>query len=85
MATLEEIYQKALTDADERLAFAQAASDPEALAKLLSERGCDATLEEAAAFLKEKLSATGELASEELAAVTGGTEGVISCVLFSFI
>ena len=80
MATLEEIYQKALTDEDERNAFAQVASDPQGLAAFLAERGCDATPEEARAFVSEKLSHTGELANEELAGVSGG----ISCVFFAF-
>lgn len=72
MATLDEIYTKALADEDERKAFAKAAPDAQDLAAYLQERGCDATPEEARAFLDGKLSRTGELAGEELASVAGG-------------
>ncbi len=72
MATLEEIYTKALSDEAEREAFAKAAPDAQALAAFLQERGCDATPEAARAFLDEQTSRTGELAVEELATVAGG-------------
>ena len=72
MATLEEIYAKALTDEGERQAFAQIASDPQAIGGFLAERGCDATPEEAQAFVKAKLAATSELAGEELSMASGG-------------
>lgn len=72
MATLEEIYRKALTDEGERAALAQAAADPQALAEFLAQRGCDAAPEEACAFAQERLARTGELSGEELLAVSGG-------------
>ncbi len=75
MATLEEVYQKALADESERAAFAKAASDESAIAEFLAQRGCDATPQEARAFVEAKLSRTGELASEELADVAGGQSG----------
>lgn len=72
MATLEEVYQKALSDEGEREAFAKVANDEQALAEFLAARGCDATPQEARAFVQAQLSRTGELASEELADVSGG-------------
>ncbi len=72
MATLEDIYTKALADEGERQAFAQVASDPQAIGGFLAERGCDATPEEAQAFVKAKLAATSELAGEELSMASGG-------------
>lgn len=72
MATLEEVYQKVLADEGERSAFAKAASDEAAVAEFLAQRGCAATPQEARAFLEEKFSQTGELASEELSTVSGG-------------
>ncbi len=73
MATLDEVYAKALADEAEREAFAKAAPDEQALAAYLKEHGCDATPGEARAFLDGRLSCTGELAHEELAAVSGGS------------
>ncbi len=75
MATLEEIYTNTLTDEAERAAFVKAAPDAQALAAFLQERGCDATPDEARAFLDAKLSRTGELAAEELTIVSGGNCG----------
>ncbi len=72
MATLEEVYQKVLADEDEREAFAKAAPDESALAEFLAQRGCEATPQEARAFVEEKFSRTGELAGEELEDVAGG-------------
>ncbi len=72
MATLEELYTKTLTDEAERAAFTKAAPDAQALAAFLQERGCDATPDEARAFLDAKLTRTGELALEELSTVSGG-------------
>ena len=74
MATLEEIYQQVTASDDEKAALAEAAKTPEGLQAFLSERGCDATPEEVAEFLKAQAAggAEGELADEELDAVAGG-------------
>ncbi len=74
MATLEEVYQKALADEGEREAFAKAASDESAIAEFLAQRGCEATPQEARAFVEAKLSRVGQLAGEELEDVAGGHE-----------
>ncbi len=72
MATLDELYQKVLASEEERTAFAKAAADEQAIAEFLAQRGCDATPQEARAFLEGKFSQTGELANEELAGASGG-------------
>ncbi len=73
MATLEEVYDKVMSDEGERAAFTQAAATREGLAAFLSERGCDATVEELASFFKEKAPGQGELDDEELAGAAGGS------------
>lgn len=71
MATLKELYDKALADEDERQTLAQAASDPQALAAFFEQRGCKATLEEIRAFMKGATPAN-ELSLDDLSAVTAG-------------
>ena len=80
MATLEEIYQQAIADDGTKVALAEAAKTPEGLQAFLSERGCDAALEEVAEFLKGKAGAEGELADEELDDVAGGGCTVVPMV-----
>ena len=72
MATLEEVYQNALSSGEERVAFAEAAKTEEDLAAFLAARGCEATPGQALEFLKEKVEVAGELADAELDDVTGG-------------
>lgn len=75
MATLEEIYERALSDEGERTAFVTSAETLEGLTAFLAERGCDATPEQVASFLKEKQAAQGEISDAELEAVSGGCNG----------
>ena len=72
MATLEEVYQNALSSGEERVAFAEAAKTEEDLAAFLAARGCEATPGQALEFLKEKVEVAGELADAELDDVAGG-------------
>ena len=72
MATMEEVYEKVVSDDGEKAAFTQALATKEGIAAFLSERGCDATLEEFAAFLKERAPKQGELGDEELEGAAGG-------------
>lgn len=75
MASLEEIYQKALADEGGREALAKAACDEAALSEFLTQYGCDVTPQEARAFMAKKFAQTGELSNEELAATSGGDCG----------
>ena len=59
MATLDELYTTVLADEAERAAFAEAAKTPEGLSAFLADRGCDATPEQLAEFLKERQAGQG--------------------------
>ena len=74
MATLEELYEKVVSDDGEKQALAQAVATKEGTAAFLAERGCDATPEELVAFFKGRACAPegGELSEEELGDVAGG-------------
>lgn len=74
MATLEEIYDKALSDEGEKAEFTRALQSAEEAASFLAERNCDATVEELAAYVKERAPKTGELSDDELDAA-GGVHG----------
>ena len=75
MATLDELYTKVLADEAERAAFAQAGATTEGLRAFLADRGCDATPEDVAAFLRGRQSDQGEISDEELDSVAGGCNG----------
>ena len=71
MATLEEVYQQVLGDDGERAAFVEAAKAGTVQA-FAAERGCQATEQEVADFLKEVSTREGELSEAELEGVAGG-------------
>lgn len=74
MASIEEVYEKVAGSDEEKAAFAEASKTKEGLQAFLAERGCDATAEEAMAFLATKVPVkTGELADDELDDVAGGS------------
>ncbi len=74
MSTLQEVYDQVLADEHGLSALVEIADDETAIAEFLAQHGCDATAEEARAFVNEKLSQAGNLAVEELACVVGGAE-----------
>lgn len=71
MKTLEALYQEILADTELQLSFGSAMKENR-MEEFLKENGCEASKEEAEAFLKEKLEKQGELADEELDSVAGG-------------
>lgn len=78
MKTLEQFYEeiKASEDLKKALADVLAKKDKEALLSFNRENGCDASVEEIRAFLKEKMAEgeiSAELTEEDLEKVTGGT------------
>ena len=84
MATLEEVYQKVLADEGERAAFVEAANGG-AVQAFLAERGCEATEQQVADFLKDVATREGELSEAELAGVAGGCnsdEAAVSACTF---
>ncbi len=74
MATLGELYDKAMSDDEAKKAFAQAIATKEGAEAFLAQQGCEATSEELAAFLKEKASGSksGELDDRELEGAAAG-------------
>ena len=71
MATLEEVYQRVLADEGERAAFVEAAKNG-ATQAFLAERGCEASEQQVADFLKDVATREGELSEAELEGVAGG-------------
>ena len=99
MKTLEQFYEeiKASEDLKKELASVLSKQDKDALLGFNKEHGCDASLEEVRAFLKEKIAEgeiSSELTDEELDQVTGGSEivmGIVAtvtltqCVVYTFL
>ena len=69
MKTLQQLYTKILSSDELKKAYAEAAKDGK-MAEFLKAQGCEATVEELAAFLKDQT--TGEISDEELDNVGGG-------------
>ncbi len=69
MKTLQRLYSEILSSDELKKAYAKAAKDGR-MAEFLKENGCEATMEEVEAFLKEK--AGQELSDDELDSAAGG-------------
>ncbi len=69
MKTLEELYKEAVADETLKKAWSEALANGKA-AEFLKANGCDATEEEAKAYLAKKNN--GEISDEELDNVAGG-------------
>ncbi len=69
--TLEELYTKVMSDENLKKTFSKAEKDGK-LAEFLAEKGCNASEEEAQAFLTSKQSYNRELSDDELTNVSGG-------------
>ena len=69
MKTLQQLYTEILSSDELKKAYAKAAKDGR-MAEFLKENGCEATMEEVEAFLKEKAGA--QLSDDELDNVAGG-------------
>ena len=81
MKTLETLYQEVLASDELKKGLAEAAKTPEGLKAWICAQGCEATLEQVQAFLKEKQEKTGELTDDELESAAGGCnaeEGIVS-------
>jgi len=69
MKTLQELYNEIIASDELKTAFAEAAKGGKTM-EFLKAQGCEATVEELAAFLKDQT--TGEISDEELDNVGGG-------------
>ena len=74
MKTLETLYQEVLASDELKKGLAEAAKTPEGLKAWICAQGCEATLEQVQAFLKEKQEKTGELTDDELENAAGGCD-----------
>ena len=70
MKTLQKLYTEILGSDEMKKSFAEAARDGK-ISEFLKAQGCEATMEEIQAFLKEK--AGKQLSDEELDNAAGGT------------
>ncbi len=73
MATLEEVYEELLASDDKKSAFTHALASTDAAEAFLAEHGCEATVDEFVAFLKDKASKATELSDEQLGDAAAGT------------
>lgn len=71
MDDLKTLYDKVLADNELKKAFARAVSEHKEEA-FFQKLGCEATLEELKAFLKEQQNREGALSDDELESASGG-------------
>ncbi|MBR4575984.1 MAG: hypothetical protein IKO25_02165 [Clostridia bacterium] len=71
MKTIQELYNEIMANQELKAQFIEAANAGKQEA-FLKEHGCEATLEEVAAFLKEKSEQDAPLALDELENAAGG-------------
>ena len=81
MKTIRELYSEVLKSEELKKAFSEAVQN-KTVEDFLKSQGCEASMEDVAAFLKEQQAKTGQLADNELDNVAAGgcneTEAVIS-------
>ena len=71
MKTIQELYNEVLKSEELKKAFSEAVQN-KTVEDFLKSHGCEASMEDVAAFLKEQQAKSGELADNELADVAGG-------------
>lgn len=74
MKTIQELYNEVLKSEELKKAFSEAVQN-NTVEDFLKAQGCEASMEDVAAFLKEQQAKTGELADNELDNVAGGCSG----------
>ena len=75
MKTIQELYSEVLKSEELKKAFSEAVQN-KTVEDFLKSQGCEATMEDVAAFLKEQQAKSGEVADNELDIVVGGCNGV---------
>ena len=71
MKTIQELYNEVLKSEELKKAFSEAVQN-KTVEDFLKAQGCEASMEDVAAFLKEQQAKSGELADNELDNVAGG-------------
>ena len=74
MKTIQELYSEVLKSEELKKAFSEAVQN-KTVEDFLKAQGCEASMEDVAAFLKEQQAKTGELTDNELDNVAGGCNG----------
>ena len=74
MKTIQELYSEVLKSEELKKAFSEAVQS-KTVEGFVKSQGCEASMEDVAAFLKEQQAKTGELADSELDNVAGGCNG----------
>ena len=74
MKTIQELYSEVLKSEEMKKAFSEAVQN-KTIENFLKSHGCEASMEDVAAFLKEQQAKSGELADNELDNVAGGCDG----------
>lgn len=83
MKTIQELYSEVLKSEELKKAFSEAVQN-KTVEDFLKAHGCEASMEDVAAFLKEQQAKSGELADNELDNVAGGCDGTEAvCSVFS--
>ena len=72
--SLQELFDKVAVNDELKKSFAEAAKDKDKLTAWLKEQGCDATLEQLGAFIREKRA---ELSDDKLENAAGGFGGLV--------
>ena len=75
MKTIQELYSEVLKSEELKKAFSEAVQN-KTVEDFLKAQGCEASMEDVAAFLKEQQTKAGELADNELDNVVGGCDVV---------
>ena len=75
MKTIQELYNEVLKNEELKKAFSEAVQN-KTVEDFLKSHGCEASMEDVGAFLKEQQAKTGEVADNELDNVAGGCNGV---------
>ena len=82
MKSMQELYNEVMASEEMKKEFLEASKEKESVGAFLKKYGCDASVDDVAAFLKEKTE--GELSDDELDSVAGGksrgTEIVLSII-----
>ena len=71
MKTIQELYSEVLKSEELKKAFSEAVQN-KTVEDFLKSHGCEASMEDVAAFLKEQQAKNGEVADNELMNVAGG-------------
>ena len=74
MKTMQELYDEIMGSEELKKTFLDSGKSKETMEAFLKAQGCNVTIEEFAAFLKDNAETNDEMSKEELKAIAGGGE-----------